>query len=659
MPTREIYWNIQGHWLLYILFTISLGLAVYGFFRHRLTPWRVGRKEDRWDGPRERLYYTLKEMFTQLRLFREPWPGSIHALIFWGFTALIIGTVFVGLKADLGLNVWQGKFYLYLSLFLDILGLAALIGVVLAAWRRYITRPDRLDNKNEDLLALLLLFFVLVTGFKAEGLRIAANPDAWAGWSPVGNLLAAFFRGRNPAQLATWHVIIWWSHLLLALGFIAYLPYGKFWHVFSAPLNVFSWRRGPAGVFEPVDLENEDAEYFGQMKVDDYTWKDLHDHEACTRCGRCQDQCPAHQTGKPLSPKELVQTLKADLPLGDVLPGQTFSADKIWSCTTCLACEENCPVGVEHPRKIIGMRRYLVLTESSFPSEAQPVFRNLENNATPWAFGWANRGNWMESLEVPEWEGEGAAEYLYWVGCAGAFDERYKKVSGSLVMLLRQAKVTFATLGNSEKCCGDSARKLGNEYLFQSLALENIETLNSLGVRKIITSCPHCYQMLRRDYQQFSGNFEVYHHTEIIARLLANGKLTLGSQPANKVVYHDSCYLGRYNNIYDPPRQVLLAVPGLQLTEMARRGPQSFCCGAGGGRMWLEEHLGTRINESRVGQALEQQPDTIVTNCPFCLTMLSDGVKSLGSSAKVLDLAEVVAKGANLEEKDKQAAASA
>ena len=400
----------------------------------------------------------------------------------------------------------------------------------------------------------------------------------------------------------------------------------------------------------------------GVRVLEEYTWKDLLDAQACIKCGRCQENCPAYLSGKELSPMHFIQNIAAqNKTRGEVLlkvpedarteeqqalldegvVGTVISEDALWQCTTCRACSELCPARVVHPDKDIKARTYQVCMESAFPPEAQQTFRNLETNGNPWGIGWQKRIDWTRDLDVPTIEENPTAEYLYWPGCSGAYDARSRKVATAFVHLMKQAGVDFAILGNAEKCCGDSARRLGNEYLYYMLAQENIETLNNAGVKKIVTQCPHCLQALSVDYPQMGGNFEVLHHSQLLAQLIAEGKLKPGASEYQQVTYHDSCYLGRYHGQYDAPRAVLTQGAQVQLNEMERNESKSFCCGAGGGHMWLEEPAGKKINHMRAEQALETHADALVTACPFCLTMLSDGVAFHDATMPVKDLAEV------------------
>ncbi|MFZ7103855.1 MAG: heterodisulfide reductase-related iron-sulfur binding cluster [Peptococcaceae bacterium] len=667
MPTREIYWNISGHIWMYLFMVVSVAIFIFGFYcRYRL--WSLGQADNRIDQIGQRFANVIKHGFGHNRILRERLPGVNHFFLFWGFIVFAIGTFIVALDADLGTSLFQGWLYLGLSLLLDIAGLLGIIAILVFLWRRYIARPERLDNKPEDLISLLFILVILITGFLLEGIRIVATNDSWALWSPVGLTVGKIISFADIMTLQKVHLFSWWLHLLLVFGFIAYLPFSKMLHIFISPLNQFFASLKPKGALELLDMEDEEAESFGIGKLQDFTWKQLFDADACTRCGRCQDNCPAYLSGKPLSPKEFTQNLKLHLErkgnevirqkgtetIGSVesaatsdelnLAAEVFGEESIWSCTTCGSCQEQCPVFVEHVGKMIGLRRNLVLMESSFPPEIQTVFKNLENNGNPWGTGWSSRANWAKELNIKTLAEDNSVEYLYFVGCAGAFDDRNKKITAAVVNLLQKAGVSFGILGAGEKCCGDSARRIGNEYLYQMLAMENIENIEKYNVKKIITHCPHCYNVLKNEYPQLGGNYEVIHHTEMIWQLISQKKLIINNPLETVVTYHDSCYLGRYNNIFSPPRSVLKSIPGLRLEEMKKNMENSFCCGAGGGRMWMEEHTGVRINEMRTDNALETGANIIGSNCPFCLTMLEDGVKARDKveEVKVLDIAEII-----------------
>jgi Fe-S oxidoreductase/nitrate reductase gamma subunit len=657
IPTRATETFSQYFGLMYglmILAFIIFGKGVYDHYRL----WRVGQPEDRRGSCRAGIGRLLRNTFGHSRILKKSYPGMLHWLIFWAFIVLAVGTMSIATHEHTGLPTFQGDYYLVLSLAMNVMGILAMAAIVLFLWRRYVTRPEGLDNTASDWIAPVFILLIMASGFVLSAVRIAISHDPWAAWRPVAYLLSSMFVGMDQSSLMAAHRDIWLIHMCLAMSFIAYVPYSKLFHLLAGPANQLLGKDVAAQSLQPLNLEDESLEQFGVAQIQQFTWKQLLDGDACIRCGRCQDNCPAYLSGKPLSPKKLTQDLKRCLVTmapkllakkndGEneeaLVPG-VIGEEEVWACTTCRSCEEQCPMFVEHVPKIVDLRRNLVMMESSFPSEAQVAFRGMENNGNPWNVGWKSRVDWMKGLEVAELAAEPAVEYLYWPGCSGAFDNRNKKVATAMVKLLKKAGVSFAVLGNTEKCCGDSARRLGNEYLYQTLAQENIETLNGHGVKKIITSCPHCFNTLKNEYPQFGGHYEVIHHSVFLRSLIRAGKLTPGNVPETACTYHDSCYLGRYNNVYDEPREIIGSVPGMALKEMKRNKQLGFCCGAGGGRMWLDEPMNARVNFKRTEEALATGANLIATACPFCLTMLEDGIKAkdLNEQIRTRDIAEIL-----------------
>lgn len=713
-PTRELYWNISGYWIMYLLFLVVVACFVFFFYR-RYRLWKLGTPKELQGSVKERLLGAVADVFTQRRVVREKGPGIMHLAIFWGMLFCILATTFVALQADFGLQILYGDFYLYfISLAVDLAGFVCIIGVIIALVRRLGKFNKNLENEPADVLMLVLLLVILVTGFVTEGLRIVGTNDPWAYWSPIGYVFSLMFENLDEGALSLAHQITWWAHMGLAFAFLATFTYTKMVHALFIPGNAYFRSLEAKGTLEPIDFEDEDLETMGVRCLEEFTWKDIFDTQACIRCGRCQANCPAFLSEKELSPKNLIQNMRvssekrgsillntvsqeeldelkeweetqvasaklnensskeetkeenspsedehkkyaqikkrAKKPvrteeqeemLDQPVVGEVISEDALWQCTTCRSCAEQCPARIDQPEKILKLRTYQVSMESAFPSEAQQAFRNMETNGNPWGIGWQKRADWTKDLDVPTLEENPDAEYVYWPGCSGAFDARSRKVATAFVSLLKEAGVNFAIIGNAEKCCGDSARRLGNEYVYYLLASENIETLNSYGVKKIVTQCPHCMHALSVDYPQMGGNYEVIHHSQLLADLVSQGKLHPSKCDFDTVTYHDSCYLGRYHDIFEQPRDVLKST-GAQIVEMSRNHSRSFCCGAGGGHMWLEEKEGSRINNMRAQQALDTKVEALVTACPFCLTMLSDGIAAQDKQIPVKDMAEIL-----------------
>lgn len=627
------------------------------------------KKDDRFDDIPTRLKRVWNIAFAQTKLLREPLAGLLHLLIFWGFVLFIFAvleSIIQGFYSSFSLS-FLGAFYSVITLVQDVFGLLVIGSVLLSLYRRYIQKVPRLQvdkhGMKDAAFILILIMFIVISMYGQNASGFANNGMMYHPYElrPISSFLAGiFFNGPTGSTLLLYEVF-WWMHVLMIFGFLNYLPYSKHLHILTSIPNVFFANLDPVrNTLKKIDLEDENAETFGVADIEQFSWKQILDGYSCTECGRCTWNCPANIVGKSLSPRELIVDIrkrtfdKAPLIVEGKTEGELYEktlihnyiSDKVlWQCTTCLACVQECPVMIEHVDSIVDMRRNLVLTESEFPTQLNSVFKSLEANYTPWVFNAADRAAWAEGMNIKTMAEDKDGEILFWVGCAGSFDERYKKVTKAFAAIMQKAGVDFRILGTEEKCNGDTARRLGNEYLSQMMMRENIETMNNYGVKKVVTACPHCFHSLKNEFPQFGGNYEVTHHTVFIEELIAKGKIQIKEETENhKVTYHDSCYLGRYNNIYDAPRNSLSKVAGLDIVEMKRNKSKGFCCGAGGGRMFLEDDEGGRINEERTREALETKADTIASACPFCMTMMTDGVKHFEKTDEVAvkDIAEII-----------------
>lgn len=624
------------------------------------TPWGSPKRLDRIP---ERVGAAIANVLFQKAVARKPMVGAIHAAIFWGFIIITIGTMEQFLSTlipgasfeFLGEGGYGG-----LVLIQDWLTLGVLLAVVAAAIRRFLVRPKHLMQSSDANIVLLFTGMLMVAILLMNAGFILGHQPWYGSKQPVSMAVASWLAGFGWDQSAyqTFGLVWKWVHMLIVLGFGMYIPSSKHLHVLAAGPNTFLKTLDREKGMAPIDFENEKITQYGAAKVTDLSWKDGLDFYSCTECGRCQEVCPAWNTEKPLSPMKLIHDMKVNAfgnaaaimagKADDVTPivDAHVTEDVLWACTSCRACEVACPVFIEHTDKIYSARRNLVLMESKFPKEVQNVFKNMETNATPWAFSAATRGDWAQGLEVKTMAEANAAEVevLLWVGCAGSYDERNKKVLRSFVNLLKRAGIKFAILGSEEACTGDAARRIGNEFLFQTLAKMNVETLNRYSVKKIVTACPHCFNTLKNEYKDFGGNYDVVHHSQMIAELLSKGRLQPKNANNEKVTFHDSCYLGRWNNEYASPRAAIQAIPGVQYSEISANHDKAMCCGAGGGRMWMEETIGKRVNVTRTEQALATGATTVAAACPFCMTMLSDGMKTkeVADKVKVRDIAELM-----------------
>jgi Fe-S oxidoreductase/nitrate reductase gamma subunit len=682
-PFRQDLWNLPG-WLYPIHWAVVVfcgALVVYGLWR-RVRLWRMGGPAARTDQVGRRMGGLLLYALGQRRVLSQPYPGLMHGLIFYGFVAFFIATSLVGIQLDAGIIILKGSFYLYFELVVNAFALLFLIGLGLAAFRRYLLRPDRLNIRRDDAFILGTLTFIALTGLSLEVMRLRSQQPPWASWSWLGNAIAGLL-GPPPDRPPATYPYIWEAHQLAVFALIATLPYTKFLHIVTAPTNIYLRRLDAPGALPKIEDLEQTEDPLGVGSIEQFTWKQLLDGDACTECGRCQAACPAYAAGQPLSPKKLVMDLRDrtseypgalwrwQVPIVERVPllqrlalgsgepeerelvGSDPSSavildETLWSCTTCRACEQECPVFIEQVGEIVGMRRYLALEQGRLPDTLAQALRNTERQGNPWGQPRHQRAEWAAGLEVPIMADVGEADVLYWVGCAGSYDPRNQKVSQAMVQILRAAGVDFAILGEEESCNAEWARRAGEEYLYQMQATENVETLKQYTFRRIVTQCPHCYNTLKNEYPQFGGEWQVVHHSQFIEELIATGKLKLtGRWDGGPVTFHDSCYLGRYNRVYDAPRQALAALPGLHLTEMVHSRERGFCCGGGGACMWMEHEVGQRINDVRMDEIQGVSPDLVAVACPFCLIMLQEAAGSRGPEVPLAlqDIAEVVASG--------------
>ena len=669
------------------LFILVIAAACFSFSAQRLYRFlQIGRDANRTDNPLRRIWNVLSIGIAQRKILRDPLPGAMHALVFWGFVVLTLGSVEI-----LAAGVAPGFSYEKLlpapvyALFLlsqEFFALFVLAAVAVLLYRRIVVKPRRLQgdhvHSGDAILILSMIAALMITLIAGSAFARVLEPRHALALQPVSGPLALAMSNIAPETARVGRDVSWWSHAVLILVFLNYLPYSKHLHVIvSLPNTYLSNTSGPGviGAMKPMDLEAE-TDQFGAADVAHLTWKSLLDGYSCTECGRCTSVCPANITGKPLSPRKIViNTRQRLMEAAPVLVGATdvfgqtrsrnddgaealvahrlidnfITEDELWACTSCRACVYECPVSIDQLEIINELRRGLVLTESRFPEEVLPAFESLERNGSPWSFPESERAAWAEGMDIPTMaelaeRGE-RPDVLFWVGCMGSFDDRAKKITKAFARILKSSGTRFAILGNEERCHGDPARRIGNEYLYQMLATQAVDTLNRYHVTTVVTACPHCFHQIGKELPQLGGHYEVIHHSQFIERLLFDGRLRLDSDNGRQlsIAYHDSCYLGRYNDVYDAPRDTLRrALPIVNLVEPTRTRDRGLCCGAGGGRMFMEEKTGKRINVERTEELLGTGADVVAVACPFCMTMISDGAQTLGSEKPVLDIAEIV-----------------
>jgi len=653
VPFRDTFWNVPvwAQIALYAAGLVAIVIFAHGLWQ-RVRLWRAGRPENRFDRIPERVKLVAKHALGQVRTLSQAYPGVMHATMFWGFLALFMGTVLATIDYDItlplfGVKILRGSFYLFYETVLDLFGLFFVIGLGMAVWRRFVVRPDRVDPTARFAGVLALLFVINVTGFVIEACRIAAVKPAWGPWSPVGWALGQVMLGAGMSEgaLRATHLGTWLFHAAISLGFIAIIPHSYFMHLITTPLNIFFAKLGPRGAI--AKIENiEEAETLGISKLEEFSWKRRLDFDACVECGRCQAACPAYMAGTALSPKRIIVKLKRHLhgELPGPIHGTLIQADELWACTTCMACVQECPAFIDIVDTIIDLRRYLALSEGALPSTAPQSLQNIQRAGNPWGLPAGDRLAWAEGLDVPLLQPGVEVEYLYWVGCSASYDKRNQAIARSVVKILKAAGVSFGVM-TEERCHAEVGRRLGEEYLYQTVQQENIEAIGRYRFKKVITHCPHCFNTIKNEFPQFGGVYEVLHHSVVIDELLASGRIKPTKPVDATVAFHDSCYLGRYNGIMEAPRSAARAVPGLRLVELPRNRERGLCCGGGGGHMWMEVPTKKRVNVIRVEEALTVKPDVVGTACPFCLAMIDLGRKVAGAEDRlqVKDISELVA----------------
>ncbi len=716
VPVREIYWNIQGHipyiqTLMYVLAIASIGTLSYGIWRD-VRRWRAGRPTRRDTHLGARLSEFLQQVFGQKRVLRDRVPGMMHTMIFYGFLALFIGTDIIAMEEDFTIptlgpdagKILTGSFYPVYEFVLDTLGLLFVGGLIWAAYRRYVTKPDRLDNRNTDWWVLGTMLFIGIGGYLIEGIRLLNQEiggvrvfdQSWARYAWVGYGLAQGYRaiGLEGEAGLIFHRLLWVPHMIATFAFVASIPFTKFKHIFYTPLNSFFRDTDPKGALPKVeDIEDKEEDELGVNRVADLTWKQRLSLDACMRCGRCQANCPAYASGSDLSPKWLItkmDDLMRGAPVlmkdgtivhltqdesklaaadraptgnlhtpgdgelhglnrfkgGDVkfvkgdpetipLYGNFISENELWSCTTCRACMTECPAMIEHVDDIVNIRRKLALVEGDVPDGVQTVLTGIERNGNPWKLPQRDRTAWAEGLDVPTLAEVEEVDVLYWVGCAPSYDARSRKTARAMVQLMQRAGVNFAILGEEETCTGDPARRMGEEFLYQTQAQSNVETMQQYKFKRVVTTCAHCFNTIKNEYPQFGGgsgkDYDVVHHTQFLAGLVKEGAIKPSERVEERVAYHDPCYIGRYNDVYDDPRDLLASIPGVDVVEVPDRNREkAMCCGAGGGNVWMEGWGKKGINAIRLEQIQQAEPTTLAMSCPFCMVMFEDAAKNKG-----------------------------
>lgn len=670
---------MTGSLIQFLLFLAVTGFAVYLFGRvvyHRYLYIRLGKSVNLKTEAKARLKEFAIQVFGQTKLLKDKKSGIMHIVIFYGFIILQLGALDLILKGLIGHGL-PIPGYDYFTLMQEVTVALILLAMGYATYRRYVEKLKRLKRGWKPSIVIFFIFFLMLSVVVSGGFERVKEGMETSAFAPISSLFAAAFSGMSHTAATVGFYISWWMHLLILLSFLIYVPQSKHFHIITAPINILLRRTEPTGKLASLDLEDEEAESFGVGKIEDFTQKQMLDFYSCVECGRCTNVCPANTTGKMLSPMHLITKLRDHLtekgaaitskspwvpafafaspsthnPLEVELIGGVITEEELWACTTCRNCEDQCPVGNEHVDKIIDLRRHLVLTQGIMPHDGQRALQNIERQGNPWGISRNDRVKWVKEVDPDDELGVRTVkenpefEYLFFLGSMGAYDNRSRKITHSFVKLMKEAGVSFAILGNEEKNSGDTPRRMGNEFLFQQLCADNIATFQKYKVQKIVTTCPHTYHTFKNEYPEFGLTADVFHHTELLDLWVKEGRLKPQHEVKERITYHDSCYLGRYNEVYEEPRNVLRAIPGVELVEQDRSRENSMCCGAGGGMMWMEETAGTRVNVARTEQLLSVKPTVISSACPYCLTMVEDGtkLKEVEEQVKARDIAEILA----------------
>jgi Fe-S oxidoreductase len=663
----------------FLLFLAVTGYAVYLFGRvvyHRYLYIRLGKSVNLKKEAKARLKEFAIQVFGQTKLLKDKKSGIMHIVIFYGFIILQLGALDLILKGLIGHGL-PIPGYDYFTLVQEVTVALILLAMGYATYRRYIEKLKRLKRGWKPSIVIFFIFFLMLSVVVSGGFERVREGLETSAFAPISSLFAASFSGLSHTTATVGFYASWWLHLLILLSFLIYVPQSKHFHIITAPINILLRRTEPTGKLASLDLEDEEAESFGVGKIEDFTQKQMLDFYSCVECGRCTNVCPANTTGKMLSPMHLITKLRDHLtekgaaitskspwvpafafaghskhnPLEVDLIGGVITEEELWACTTCRNCEDQCPVGNEHVDKIIDLRRHLVLTQGSMPHDGQRALQNIERQGNPWGINRNDRVKWVKEVDPEDELGVRTVkenpqfEYLFFLGSMGSYDNRSRKITQAFVKLMNEAGISFAILGNEEMNSGDTPRRMGNEFLFQQLCADNIATFQKYKVQKIVTTCPHTYHTFKNEYPEFGLEAEVFHHTELLDVWVKDGRLKPQYEVRERITYHDSCYLGRYNEVYDEPRNVLRSIPGVELVEQSRSRENSMCCGAGGGMMWMEETAGTRVNVARTDQLLSVNPTVISSACPYCLTMVEDGtkLKEAWEQVKARDIAEILA----------------